>query len=97
MRLRRFAVGLLLALPLAAHADDDSLKSLGTALRPVLVKSLPPVLYEKSTNWGHQELAPNGLRWRRLRRRSSARRRTTANGASFASPRRICRERWSST
>ena len=67
MRHRLLAVALLLAFPLVAGADDDSLKALADALRPVLAKSLPPVLYEKSTNWGHQEMAPNGLRWHGLR------------------------------
>lgn len=67
MRYRLLATGLLLALPLTAAADDAALKALGDALKPVLAKSLPPVLYEKSSNWGHQEMAANGLRWHGLR------------------------------
>jgi hypothetical protein len=46
---------------------DDSLETLGAALKPLLMSALPPVLYEKSTNWGHQELAANGVRWHGLR------------------------------
>src|SRR5437868_741675 len=60
-----FAAGLALAQ--APGAADDSLVTLGAALKPLLAEALPPVLYEKSTNWGHQELAPNGGRWHGLR------------------------------
>lgn len=65
MRVCLLAIGLGLA-P-AGAPEDDSLQALAEALKPVLAKSLPPVLYEKSTNWGHQEMAPNGLRWHGLR------------------------------
>jgi hypothetical protein len=51
---------------LTGTADDDSLRTLADALKPVLAKSVPAVLYEKSTNWGQQELAANGLRWQGL-------------------------------
>jgi hypothetical protein len=51
---------------LAQPPDDDSLEALAAALKPLLSEALPPVLYEKSTNWGHQELAANGLRWHGL-------------------------------
>jgi hypothetical protein len=67
MRYRLLSVGLsLLALPLVGAAGDDSLAELAASLKPLLASSVPPVLYEKSTNWGHQELAANGLRWHGL-------------------------------
>jgi hypothetical protein len=51
----------------APSAADDSLETLAAALKPLVAESLPAVLYEKSTNWGHQELAPNGMRWHGVR------------------------------
>jgi hypothetical protein len=48
-------------------APDDSLETLSAALKPLIAQSLPAVLYEKTTNWGHQELAPNGIRWHGVR------------------------------
>jgi hypothetical protein len=42
-------------------------EALAAALKPLVTAALPPVLYEKTSNWGHQELAPDGLRWRGLR------------------------------
>lgn len=49
----------------AAAQPPDDVETLAAGLKPLLVAALPPVLYEKSTNWGHQELAPAGLRARR--------------------------------
>jgi hypothetical protein len=46
---------------------DDSVEALTAGLKPLLTAALPAVLYEKETNWGHQELTPNGLRWHGLR------------------------------
>ena len=69
MHYRLIAGLLLLATLPAGAAGDDSLHALTDALKPVLAKSLPPVLYEKSTDWGHQEPAPNGLRWHGLHAR----------------------------
>jgi hypothetical protein len=48
-------------------APDDSLATLAAALKPLIAESLPAVLYEKNTNWGHQEMAPNGIRWHGVR------------------------------
>jgi hypothetical protein len=48
-------------------AADDSLETLATALKPLIAESLPAVLYEKTTNWDHQELAANGVRWHGVR------------------------------
>src|ERR1700692_884127 len=48
-------------------AGDDSLATLAAALKPLIAESLPAVLYEKRTNWDHQELAPNGVRWHGVR------------------------------
>jgi hypothetical protein len=59
------SVGAVAAQPIAG--PDDSLESLAAALKPLLAGALPEVLYEKSSNWGHQELAPNGIRWHGLR------------------------------
>jgi hypothetical protein len=55
-----FALCLLL---LGVQPPDDSLESLAAGLKPLLARALPAVLYEKNTNWGHQEPAPNGIRW----------------------------------
>jgi hypothetical protein len=58
---------LILAAAAAVSAQppptDDSLATLAAALKPLIAESLPAVLYEKGTNWDHQELAPNGVRW----------------------------------
>ncbi len=51
----------------APTPGDDTLETLTAGLKPLLVSALPPVLYEQSTNWGHQELAPDGLRFHGLR------------------------------
>ncbi len=56
----------VLALAAVGAAQDDSMQSLAGGLRPLLIEAMPAVLYEKSTNWGHQELAPNGVRWHGL-------------------------------
>ena len=47
--------------PPGSPADDDSLESLAAALKPLVAGALPEVLYEQRTNWGHQELAPDGV------------------------------------
>jgi hypothetical protein len=46
---------------------DDSLETLAAALKPMLAGAVPAVLYEQKTNWGHQEMAPNGVRWHGLK------------------------------
>jgi hypothetical protein len=48
-------------------ASDDSLVTLTAALKPLIAESLPALLYEKTTNWDHQELAANGVRWHGVR------------------------------
>jgi hypothetical protein len=71
----RLLIASLLSLMVAASmsaqapsaAADDSLETLAAALKPLVAESLPAVLYEKSTNWGHQEMAPNGMRWHGVR------------------------------
>ena len=71
MPARRFITSLLLGLALCGGShcqpSDDSVEALAAALKPLLADALPPVLYEKTTNWGHQELAANGVRWHGLR------------------------------
>src|SRR4051812_39911947 len=55
------------ALASAQAPPPDSLEALTDGLKPFLVSALPDVLYEKNTNWGHQEPTPNGLKWDRLK------------------------------
>ena len=66
-------IRLLLAAVLAALAigspapaqtppTDDSLQALAASLKPDLVAAIPEVLFEQSTNWGHQEMASYGVR-----------------------------------
>jgi hypothetical protein len=75
---RLIIVGLLLGVFLTTRSDkvpspppsagaDETLDPLAAALKPLLIEALPEVLYEKSTNWGHQETAANGVRWKGLR------------------------------
>jgi hypothetical protein len=70
-RISDFAMTLHLLIGLvfagAGQSPDDSLESLAAAFKPLLAAAVPAVLYEKSTNWGHQELAADGLRWHGLR------------------------------
>ncbi|MBI1831870.1 MAG: hypothetical protein HYR84_10520, partial [Planctomycetes bacterium] len=47
--------------------EDEPFDRLAKAFKPVLVGVLPPTLYEKSENWGHQVMVPVGLKWRGLR------------------------------
>jgi hypothetical protein len=68
MTSRLLGFSLFVSMPLVvAPAQADDVESLAAGLKPLVISALPPVLYEKSTNWGHQELAPDGLRWRGLR------------------------------
>src|SRR5581483_7741947 len=70
MRRRALAVVGLLALAAPpARGDEDALKSLGEALRPILAGALPPVLYEKEYDWGRQRPTASGLEWHGLRAR----------------------------
>ena len=50
----------------AQGPGDGSLESVGAVLKPVLVSAMPPVLFERSTDWGRQTPAPNGLKWKGL-------------------------------
>src|SRR5207248_3153106 len=63
------ALGLLLGTAVlgVAQPADDSFEALAAGFKPLLAKALPEVLFEQSTNWGHQEPAANGLRWHGLR------------------------------
>jgi hypothetical protein len=65
MTLRLLGIGLALAG--AGQSPDESLDSLAAAFKPLLAAAVPAVLYEKSTNWGHQELAADGVRFNGLR------------------------------
>ena len=46
---------------------DDALQAFAASLKPLLAAAVPPVLYEQSTNWGHQEMAADGIRFHGLR------------------------------
>jgi hypothetical protein len=62
---------LLLALPVNAWAqvpaDIATPDQLAAILKPILIEKMPPVLYDKTDNWGHQAMVPVGLRWRGLK------------------------------
>jgi hypothetical protein len=74
----RWLVGLgmvLLASPaLFAQAQakkDEPYNQLAQSLKPILVKSIPATLHEKTENWGHQVMVPVGLKWSGVRPRVS--------------------------
>jgi hypothetical protein len=72
MNLRLLGASLLIVAVTAtagarSPAADDAVETLAAALKPLIAESLPALLYEKSTNWDHQELAPNGIRWHGVR------------------------------
>jgi hypothetical protein len=54
---------------LAQPPADTGLETLGAVLKPVLAGALPPVLYEKQTDWGRQRPTASGLEWHGLRPR----------------------------
>lgn len=59
----------VLALPLLAIGKGPPAEDPGAAdvlarnLRRYLLEHLPPVLFENSSNWGHQKQVTRGLRW----------------------------------
>jgi hypothetical protein len=57
---------LLLALPAASAQTAPgapSLPEIATMVKPLLVQMVPPVLYEKSRNWGHTVMAAHSVEW----------------------------------
>ena len=62
---RSIALLALLLVPLVAHAQASELSTpdqLAAILKPILIEKLPPVLYDKSDNWGHQVMVASGVR-----------------------------------
>src|SRR3954463_7306474 len=57
---------LLLAGP-TGFAQSPSLPEVATMVKPLLIESIPPILYEHSRNWGHTTLAAHGVHWHGLR------------------------------
>jgi len=46
---------------------ESAYNQLAQAFKPVLIAALPPTLYEKTENWGHQVMVPVGLKWRGIK------------------------------
>jgi hypothetical protein len=66
------ALGCLLSLTEAGRSQAPptgapSLAELGELLKPHLVAMVPPVLYERSRNWGKTSNVPNAIHWHGLR------------------------------
>lgn len=59
----------VLAFAQAASSKDEPLQQMGQALKPILISTLPKMLYHKADNWGHQVLVPIGLKWSGVRPR----------------------------
>ena len=51
----------------AKSAKQQSLAELSKALGPLLADALPPVLYEKETDWGRTSMVAHAIHWRGLR------------------------------
>src|SRR5262245_24285408 len=59
--------GLLGTLSPADAQQPANLQELSKALKPLLADALPPVLYEKTDNWGNTTMAAHAIHWRGLR------------------------------
>jgi hypothetical protein len=59
------AIGTLFLIPAVGLVAQDppSPVDLAQILKPILIKSMPAVLYEQKDNWGHQAMIPVGLKW----------------------------------
>jgi hypothetical protein len=71
MRPALLTTTLLLFAATAAFAQTPSaapsLSEVGTMVKPLLIESLPPILYEHTRNWGKTTLTANGVHWHGLR------------------------------
>src|SRR5688572_13027163 len=66
-------VGILLLIPALGRAQSSALSSadqLAKTLKPILLESIPPVLHEKTENWGTQKLVTVGVKFKGLKPQS---------------------------
>ncbi|MBI2806217.1 MAG: hypothetical protein HYX68_14645 [Planctomycetes bacterium] len=67
-----FGLTILLCQPawlLAQAKKDEPLDQLARMVKPLLVSSVPSLLYQRVDNWNHQAMIPVGVKWRGLRPR----------------------------
>lgn len=51
--------------PAAPALGPDTLRTLGSTLRTLILESIPDPLHEDTQHWGHKREVANGLKWRK--------------------------------